>query len=122
MNPMPTGSMNPHYAHVREYLAFCRQAFLVTSQGGRIRLSWAGSALDASGWRRSFRLALHRRINAKGEDPRRGRKLEDLYQVEMARDRDRIQAGVQHRVRIHQIATPELRRRFSHLLSRREED
>lgn len=106
------------YQHVGEILAFYRWARAETEAGRPIRLSWAGRSYDADGWRRQFRLALDRRINLKvGPEPR-WRKLDDRYQTEMERDCRAIRDKVQHRSSLHQITTPELRRRFAHLISR----
>lgn len=105
-----------NYQHVRDYLAICRAAFSATAEGRRVRLSWAGRSLDAEGWRAEFRRALHRRINAKTAAPT-GRKHDPDYQIRLVRDAQRVQNRVRGRVRIYQFETPEVRARFSHLLS-----
>lgn len=106
------------YDHVHEYLTFCRWAFARTAAGHAVSLSWAGKELDAEGWRRAFRKALDRRINLKSAPEPCWRKLDDRYQVELARDCRAIRDHATKRVAVHQITTPELRRRFGHIVSR----
>jgi hypothetical protein len=106
-----------NYAHVQDYLAICRRAAELTSQGRRVRLSWAGEALDAEGWRRSFRRALHSRINSKGGLYDTGRKRSPEYQTGLVRDARRVQDRLRGRVRFYGFETPELRGRLGHLVS-----
>jgi hypothetical protein len=105
------------YQYVPEMLAFYRQARQITEVGGRIRLSWAGREYDAASWREQFRKALDRRINLKAGPEPCWRKLDDLYQTELRRDADNIRRHRAQRLAIHQITTPELKRRFGHLIS-----
>ncbi len=102
-------------------LAFYRKAFAITAAGGTVRLSWAGRDLDAAGWRKNFRDALDRRINLKMGPPPPWRKLDGLYQTNMERDARAIHAYRQQRVRFYHIATPELRKRFGHLMARHDD-
>jgi hypothetical protein len=105
------------YRYVSEILAFYRRAREITEAGGTIRLSWAGRDYDAEGWRRQFRVALDRRINLKAGPEPQWRKLGDLYQTELRRDADNIRRHHTQRLAIQQIMTPELRRRFGHLIT-----
>lgn len=105
------------YRYVSEMLAFYRRAREITESGGAIRLSWAGREYDAEGWRRQFRVALDRRINLKAGPEPSWRKLDDQYQTELRRDCQRIRDHSQRRIALHQIITPELRRRFGHLVT-----
>jgi hypothetical protein len=105
------------YRYVSEMLAFYRRAREITEAGGTIRLEWGGRSYDAEGWHRQFRAALDRRINLKAGPPPEWRKLDDHYQVEMIRDCQAIRDNQQRRAALHQIITPELRRRFGHLIS-----
>ncbi len=109
-----------NYQHVGEILRFYRQAKAITAAGGKIRLSWAGREYDAVTWREQFRVALDRRITLKAGPPPSWRKLGSIYQTELRRDADNIRRHRTHRLAIHQIITPELRRRFGHLISERE--
>lgn len=105
------------YRYVSEMLALYRRAREITEAGGTVRLSWAGRDYDAEGWRRQFRVALDRRINLKVGPLPPWRKLDSLYQTELRRDCRRIRDASQHRAALHQIMTPELRRRFGHLVT-----
>lgn len=109
------------YRYAGEMLRFYRWAKAITAAGGRVRLSWAGSEYDAEGWRHQFLLALDRRITLKAGPLPSWRKLSDLYQTELRRDSQRIRDNRQQRVALHQINTPELRRRFGHLISSRDD-
>lgn len=108
------------YRHVSAMLAFYRWAFAETAGGREIALSRAGQyegrGYDAEGWRREFRRALDERINLKAAPPPPWRKLDGLYQTELRRDCQRIRDNRQRRIALHQITTPELRRRFGHLI------
>jgi hypothetical protein len=105
------------YDHVHEYLTFCRRAFAETAAGRRIQLSWAGCPLDREGWRRSFRKALDQRINLKAGPEPCWRKLNPAYQIDLMRDCRAIRDHATTRLAVHQIMTPELRRRFGHIIS-----
>ena len=109
------------YQHVGTMLRFYRWAFAETAAGRTIALSRAGQyegrGFDAEGWRRQFRRALDRRINLKAGPVPAWRKLGEIYQTELRRDADNIRRHHTHRLAIHQIMTPELRRRFGHLIS-----
>lgn len=63
-----------------------------------------------------FRKALHKRISAHLPGYGKGRKWDEIYQTEQMRDCQAVRRAVK-RVRIYQLMTPELRRRFKHLLS-----
>lgn len=112
-----------HYRDAGLILRFYRWAFAETAAGRLIALSredqYIGRGFDAEGWRREFRRALDRRINLKaGSDPA-WRKLDDLYQTELARDCRQIRDHATKRIAVHQIMTPELRRRFGHIITTR---
>jgi hypothetical protein len=69
---------------------------------------------------RELRHGIHDRINK--HDPRYGggRKWEPIYQLSLARDARRLH-DIARRVRVYQIETPELARRFAHLLARHDD-
>lgn len=106
------------YREPKAYLDICKRAFDVTSRGGRVRLFWNGEPLDAQGWRAEFLKALHRRINGPDASNHRGgpkRKLCDLYQTGLVRDRRKIDDYVKLRA-VHpcrRLETPELQDRFA---------
>jgi hypothetical protein len=106
------------YQYVGEMLAFYRRAREITEAGGTIRLEWGGREYDAESWRRQTWLALDRRINLKAGPEPQWRKLDDHYQIELRRDADNIRQHRTQRLALHWIGTPELRRRFGHLISR----
>lgn len=113
-----SAAANPRYgAHLgyhRDYLAMCRRAERAFAEGRRVHFGYGGTPMDEHEFWRAFRRALHRRIT--GQLPA-WRRLDPAYQVALQRDANRIRDRVQHRVRIYQFETPELRRRFGHLLS-----
>lgn len=98
-------------------LRFYRWAFAETTAGRRVQMSWCGRSLDADGWRREFRRALDHRINLKTGPYPSWRKLDDNYQRNLERDARAIRDRAQRRAALHQLSTPELRRRFEHLIS-----
>lgn len=69
----------------------------------------------------SMRERLHLKISSKLSWYGVGRKWGDIYQTEQLRDCWRIRDKVTKRVRMYQIMTPELRRRYQHLLDDRNE-
>jgi hypothetical protein len=105
------------YRHVGEMLAFYRRAREITEAGGTVRLERFGREYDADDWRRQFRLALDRRITLKAGPEPAWRKLDDDYRRNLERDCRAIRDKVRRRVALHQLATPELRRRFGHLIT-----
>jgi hypothetical protein len=111
-----------HYPWFAWYLERVRQAFRLTNAGRTVRLTWAGPELDAAGWREEFRAALDRRITSRmpwgAED---GRKYSDQYQLGLFRDARSIADKLQSRTRLYFLETPELQRRFAHLLSRHDD-
>lgn len=69
----------------------------------------------------SMRERLHLKISSKLSWYNVGRKWDDTYQRELLRDCWNIREKVTKRVRLYQIMTPELRRRYQHLLDDRNE-
>lgn len=105
------------YAHVREILTVYRWARAELTAGRTVHLAWNGPTLDAEGYRRWFRRGLDHRINLKMGPYPTWRKLDDDYQRNLERDCRAIRDTVRHRAALHQLSTPELRRRFGHLLT-----
>jgi hypothetical protein len=99
-----------------DYLDFCRRANRTTRQGGTVQLSWSAKPLDAAGWHRDFISALFRRIDNKAGIEQFGRKHSDQYQMGLKRDAYRLR-DIRNRIRVYQFETPELTRRFGHLLA-----
>lgn len=106
------------YREAKSYLDICKRAFDTTGRGGKVRLFWNGDALDAQGWRDEFLRALHRRISGPDAANHRGkpkRKLAELYQTGLIRDRRKIDDYVRFRA-VHpcrRLDTPELQSRFA---------
>ena len=74
-------------------------------------------------YRRRFYFYLETAINRKaGISDCPGRKASREYQTMLYRDQRRVRDRVLNRVRVYQFETKEARKRFSHLLSSREED
>lgn len=112
---------NRYRGQARRYLEKCRRIQHALEQGERIQLDWAGPILDKEGWCKEFRVLLDRRINLKAGYPHHWRKLNTVYQTGLRRDQQRIREIVQWRIVHFQFETPELNKRFAHLLSRRED-
>jgi len=94
-----------------------RQAISLPA-GTKATLGWAGRELDAAGMRREFCNALDNRINHRaGLDHPRGRKDDQDYQRHLFQDCLAIRANITQRIALHQLQTPELRKRFSHLIT-----
>jgi hypothetical protein len=67
-------------------------------------------------------MLLHVAINRKAGIPDIAcRKQESDYQIAIARDCRRVHDKIRHRVRVYQFETAEIRARFGHLLSSRDE-
>jgi hypothetical protein len=105
------------YAHVRGYLRFCREMFRRTAAGESVRFEYGGRAYDVQAWRESFRKALDRRITLKAGPELGWRKLDDQYQTALQRDCRAIRDHATRRLAVHRLGTPELRRRFGHIIS-----
>lgn len=77
------------------------------------------------GWEQNYQgyiTALHNRINKRAGDERvMLRKCGDLYQTGLIRDRRAIWEKLNLRVRLYGLETPELRKRFAHLIDDRNE-
>jgi hypothetical protein len=99
-----------------DYLDFCRSVNRITRQGGTVQISWSSKPLDAAGWRRAFISALFRRIDNKAGIEQVGRKHSDQYQTGLKRDAYRL-LDIRNRIRVYQFETPEVTRRFGHLLA-----
>lgn len=99
-----------------QYLVFCRRANEITRRGGCFQMSWSANPIDEAGWRREFVAALFRRIDTKAGIVHRGRKRKDSYQVGLARDARRLR-DIHNHIRVYQFETPEITKKFGHLLS-----
>lgn len=106
-----------HYRHVREMLALYRRAFAHSAGGGTVKLHWNDEPMDAAAWRREFCQALDRRINLKAGIVPAGRRASEGHQTDLRRDQHDLHATIGQRVRVYQFRTPEVRRRFGHLLA-----
>lgn len=106
------------YPNRRWYLDNRRAADHAVQNGGTFLFgSWPQRQMDAASWEREKQGALDRRINERGGLWDTGRKRSPEYQVDLARDARDIQAHFQARIRIYQLRTPELRRRFAGILA-----
>lgn len=110
------------YPQAGAYLEAWQRARTITEQGGRIQMFWNTNPLDVNGLHREMQGAIDRRINAKGNIEGAGRKLDQDYQVQLGRDRRAIEAKLNDRVVLEYIGTPELKRRYAHLIVNRRED
>lgn len=95
------------------------RALLALPDDARVR-AW-GWEDRAGRVKESMRLRLHWKISGQCPWYGYGRKWTDEYQVDQMRDCDAVRRKLQQRVRLYQLATPELRRRYAHLLDDRNE-
>ena len=110
------------YKFVHEYLTMIRRAYrrLKANPNARYQTSWTCRGLDLTQFRKWFMDALERRINAKGGLWQIGKKYEPEYQIAMWRDCQRLKS-IACRIRVYQFETAEVRHRFGHLLSSKED-
>ena len=90
------------------------RALLALPDDARVR-AW-GWDDHAGRVKASMRERLHWKISSQCPWYGYGRKWTERYQADLVRDCDAIRRKVQQRVRLYQLATPELRRRYAHLL------
>jgi hypothetical protein len=100
------------------YVSSYKSAIIKAQQGIKIRMDWACVGLDEAGLRKAFVSALFNRIDTKAGVKRVGRKFDPMYQTGLMRDA-RALRDIKRRIRVYQFETPEIRARFSHLLSSR---
>jgi hypothetical protein len=106
------------YPEPAKYVAWVRRQDEQASLGCPVpRPSWPHSALSPVQWQREKWSALDRRINLRGGAAPKWRRLDPMHQTELRRDQQAL-AKIRERIRVYQFATPEVRRRFGHLLSR----
>ena len=104
-------------AHASWYVRAYREALRKAHAGILIQMNWAGAPLDESGLRAEFITALFRRIDSKAGVIHTGRKWQPDYQISLRRDARRVYDRVNNRVIVRQFETPEIRKRFGHLLT-----
>jgi hypothetical protein len=84
---------------------------------------WSNGYNDAHYWRMNFLQAVNNRIMTRGQDWKpRGKKDNQEYFCDLRRDKHAIEDKINRRIRIYQFNTSEVRNRFGHLLSDRNED
>lgn len=87
-----------------------------------IKAAYANLPTDAVGLTANFVDALHNRINSRGGLKMRGRRWAELYQVDLMRDQLDLHNKVRHRVVVRQWRTDIVRKRYSHLLHKPEDE
>lgn len=112
----PAASPAERYPKAAAYLGWVKRCFAETKAGRRVQTNWAGPALTHEAFREEFLKALHKRIQQKGNTEPKGRKTSSEYQINLMRDRQSIAAKQGSRIRMYYIGTPELKRRFAHLI------
>ena len=105
------------------YVGEWRRGKALTAAGGTVRTSWAGSDLDAAGFDRFMMDALNARINLRGGlmslgGPLNARKGTTEYQCDLRRDVRSLRDILHTRLRVYQFSTPEMTKRYGHLLAR----
>lgn len=111
------------YRDPATYLNLVRCDRQALAEGKRVRLHWTDhDGMDATQFRAEFLAALDKRISLKAGPSPSWRKLDSLYQTELSRDWQAIEEKIRRRVRLTYLGTPELRRRFAHLITPYHED
>ncbi len=104
-----------HWVTVRAYMAAIRKAKANLDETFHYGLTcWTpctGREIMAQ-----FREGIHERINEELNIPWT-RKQKDSWQAAIVRDRHRLE-DIRRRIRVYQFETPEMMRRFGHLLAR----
>jgi hypothetical protein len=108
---------NEQIEHAGWYVRSYRNAIAKARQGIGIEMHPGDTPLNEAGLRKEFITALFARIDTKAEIRHTGRKWSSIYQTEQMRDCRLIRDHAQWRRAVHQIMTPELRRRFAHILT-----
>ena len=111
-------SPQERYPKAAAYLAWVKRCFAETKAGRQIHTHWASPALNHEGFREEFLRALHKRIQRNGNIEPKGRKADQQYQTQLLRDRHAIADKQGRRIRLYYIGTPELKKRFAHLIDR----
>lgn len=105
----------------KTYAAAWREGLRLTALGQKVTIHGYGSrALNAAEFRAEMLRALEERIALKVGPAPTGRKHSPDYQRGLLQDANDLRA-IHRRVRVYQLRTPELHRRFAHLLASRED-
>ena len=102
----------------KTYADAWREGRRITAMGQKAKIFRDGPALDAVQFRAEMRRALEERIALKVAPAPVGRKHDPDYQRGLLQDANDLRA-IHRRVRLYQLRTPELARRFGHLLANR---
>ncbi len=111
--------MRSTYRHPAQQLQHIHQVstFFDRHPQGTVWLEW-NRDLNCEEWRREFRAAIHRRINARSPQPQ-GRNHTQEAQADLRWDADRIREYVQFRARSsgcrNLLRTSSLKRRYPHI-------
>lgn len=112
-----------NYPDPAKYVALWRKVAALSPSGAYIlEADRRGLGHDAVTLKRNFLKALHNRINVRGKVNMQGRRYDDDYQRDLARDQYALRAKLQMRVIVRQWQTDIMRKRFSHLLTRPEDE
>lgn len=102
--------------HKGQYVAWVKRIRTAFKEGfHRAQITW-GDYQTAAEFERGYMLALNRRINNRAGIQFSGRKMGNDYQTNLRRDQRALQDKLQRRIRVYQFSTPDVRKRFGHLL------
>ena len=109
------------------YVRAWKRGKRITAEGGRFAMDWAGSDLTADQFNRKMRGYLDARINLRGGQmslggPLLARKGTAEYQISLWRDCRAVRDILTRRLRVYQLETPEMRKRYGHLLASYSDD
>ena len=104
----------------KTYVQAWREGLRLTAAGQSVRLFRDGRTLNAAEFRAEMLRALEERIALKAGPAPTGRKHSPDYQRGLLQDANDLRA-IHRRVRVYQLRTPELSRRFANLLASRED-
>jgi hypothetical protein len=80
-------------------------------------MGWPSLQMSRDTVLRDFRNALDRRINERASLIPSGRKHQEMYQTNLMRDAYDLASHLTQRVRIYHFRSPEVHKRFHHLLA-----
>ena len=97
-----------------------KQRVLAAKPGTSFKVDWHTQWTKEEFFQEYYEV-LDKAINARAGVAFKGRKFDSDYQTNLLRDKQAIENRLQHRIIVRQFNTPEVTKRFSHLLTTRED-
>lgn len=111
--------MNTHLSQLPAPGAYASswQRVFRAQPGTRFNAGWPRGVISREDALRDFREALDRRISARGNLHRTGRKFDESFQIDLRRDAADLHARITQRVRVYRFRCKDMNKRFAHLLA-----